>query len=57
MNLSFASIWKKKAETLLQAPKEFKTSALLDDDVSVVEADPCAVYSAFQVWAFDRTLV
>ena len=43
MNLSFASIWKKKAETLLQAPKEFKSSALLDGDVSLLEADPCWV--------------
>jgi len=57
MNLSFASVWKKKAETLLRAPKEFKSSALLDGDVSVLEADPCSTYSAFQVWAFERTLV
>lgn len=56
MNLSFAFIWKKKAETLLQAPKEFKSSALLDGDVSLLEADPCTVYNAFQVWAFERTL-
>jgi len=57
MNLSFASKWKKKAETLLQAPKEFKSSALLDGDVSILETDPCSVYSAFQVSACERTLV
>ena len=57
MNLSFTSVWKKKAETALQAPMESKSSALLDGDVSLLEDDPCSVYSAFQVRAFERTLV